>query len=92
MNKSLVVLAALILLGSAANVVADSPTDRVPRIGLDEFKTLHADDAIYLIDVRSPVQYGSGHIPGAVLRPFGQLNRFLSELRRVTKPIVAYCQ
>ncbi len=92
MNRAVVAALAVILLGSAANAVADSKLDSVPRIGLEEFKPLRADNSVYVIDVRYPDQYESGHIPGAVLMPLELLDGSLSKLSRVTKPIVAYCQ
>jgi hypothetical protein len=92
MNRTVIAILAVILLGSAANGFADSELDGVPRIRLEEFKSLHADNSVYVIDVRQPEEYRSGHIPGAVLLPLGLLEGALSELSRLTKPIVTYCQ
>ena len=60
-------------------------------IGLEEFKSQHAENSVYVIDVRYPREYESGHIPGAALIPLELLNSKLSELSRLTKPIITYC-
>ncbi len=92
MKNTVIVVMAVILLGSAAYGFADSELGGAPRIGLEEFKSQHAENSVYVIDVRYPREYESGHIPGAVLIPLELLNSKLSELNRLTKPIVTYCQ
>jgi rhodanese-related sulfurtransferase len=42
------------------------------EIDLDTFATAHAAGAVVL-DVRNPDEYESGHVPGAVLIPLGEL-------------------
>jgi rhodanese-related sulfurtransferase len=39
---------------------------------LTEFVAAHADGAL-VIDVREPMEYRNGHVPGALLIPMGQL-------------------
>lgn len=46
---------------------------------------------VVVIDVRPPEEYQSGHIPGALGIPVGQLRRRLSELPK-NKDVVAYCR
>ncbi len=49
--------------------------DAVPdalEVGLEEFADAHAAGASVL-DVRNPDEYGSGHVPGAVLIPLDEL-------------------
>jgi rhodanese-related sulfurtransferase len=46
------------------------------------------DDYTYL-DVRQPKEYEKGHLPGAKLIPFGELDRRLEELDQ-NKPIIIY--
>jgi 3-mercaptopyruvate sulfurtransferase SseA len=91
MNNTVIAIMAVILLGSAAIGFTDSELDGAPRIGLEEFKSQHAENSVYVIDVRYPREYESGHIPGAVLIPLELLNSKLSELSRLTKPIITYC-
>ena len=44
-----------------------------------------------LVDVRTPVEYGMGHIEGAVNIPVDELRGRLGELRK-DKPVYLYCQ
>jgi NADPH-dependent 2,4-dienoyl-CoA reductase/sulfur reductase-like enzyme/rhodanese-related sulfurtransferase len=45
----------------------------------------------FVLDVRTPTEFSSGHIPGAVNIPIDQLRGLLDNLPR-DRPIVAYCQ
>jgi 3-mercaptopyruvate sulfurtransferase SseA len=93
MNKAaVVVLAGFLLLGSTVAVFAQSDLERVPRMGLGEFKALHESDSVYVVDVRYPWEYEQGHIPGAVLVPLDLVSAKAGELSRLTVPIVTYCQ
>lgn len=44
-----------------------------------------------LVDVRSPEEYGSGHLDGAVNIPIDQLDGRLAELEPKASPVVVYC-
>jgi rhodanese-related sulfurtransferase len=46
---------------------------------------------IYLIDVRPPLEFDNGHLPGAASIPIEELPKRLSELPR-DRPIIAYCR
>ena len=46
---------------------------------------------IDLIDVRTPAEFASGHVPGAVNVPVDELRQRLGELPR-GRAIAAYCQ
>ena len=46
---------------------------------------------VSVIDVREPMEYAAGHIPGTTLIPLGQLQSRLSELP-TDKTIVAVCR
>jgi rhodanese-related sulfurtransferase/DNA-binding transcriptional ArsR family regulator len=46
---------------------------------------------VVLIDVRPPLEYGHGHLPGALSLPLDELPARLGELPR-DKTIVAYCR
>ncbi|MGA8978656.1 MAG: rhodanese-like domain-containing protein [Pedococcus sp.] len=48
---------------------------------LEQFATAHAEGAA-VIDVREPGEYVSGHVPGAVLIPMGQLPSRAGDLDR----------
>jgi thioredoxin 1 len=45
----------------------------------DEFAAAHAEGAT-VIDVREPMEYRAGHVPGAILLPLGQLPQKLQEI------------
>jgi rhodanese-related sulfurtransferase len=44
-----------------------------------------------LIDVRSPGEFGGGHLPGAINIPVDQIGSRVAELKKSDKPIVLYC-
>lgn len=45
-----------------------------------------------LVDVRTPGEFATGHIPGAVNIPVQQLDERLAELEPKDKPVVLYCR
>jgi rhodanese-related sulfurtransferase len=63
------------------------------RIPMAEFKKLHAENKVLVIDVRDAQAFSTGHIPGARSIPLGSLlaPAHVAELKAVTKPIVLYC-
>ena len=91
MKNVIILVLAVTLFGLTAYSFADSELDRAPRIGLEEFKALHAQNAVFVVDVRYPRDYEADHIPGAVLMPLEFISSYLSELREVNQPIVTYC-
>jgi 3-mercaptopyruvate sulfurtransferase SseA len=74
-----------------ARQVSNDPAAAVPRVTLAEFKKLVDRDAVLVVDVRDLQSYAGGHIPGAILIPFGLLEKESPTLRQSKKPIVAYC-
>ncbi len=45
-----------------------------------------------LLDVRTPQEFATGHIPGAVNMPVQDLDRRMGELTGKGRPIVVYCR
>jgi rhodanese-related sulfurtransferase len=45
----------------------------------------------FVLDVREPWEYSSGHLPGAALVPLGDLERRLADVPK-DRPILAVCQ
>jgi rhodanese-related sulfurtransferase len=45
-----------------------------------------------LLDVRTPEEFASGHLPAAVNIPVQELERRIGELERTDRPIVLYCR
>jgi protein-L-isoaspartate O-methyltransferase len=76
-------------LSDAAN--ADAWKAPALRISLSEFKRLLAKDAVMVLDVRDDESYRLGHVPGARLVPLDALADHATELRAISKLIVAYC-
>jgi thioredoxin 1 len=57
--------------------MSDAP--QVPEIDVDELTRLHAD-GVYVLDVREPDEYTSGHVPGAVPMPLGEVEARAAEV------------
>lgn len=49
-------------------------------------------DGAVLIDVRSPEEFGSGHIDGARNIPVGEIGQRTAEVGDKDKPVVVYCR
>jgi NADPH-dependent 2,4-dienoyl-CoA reductase/sulfur reductase-like enzyme/rhodanese-related sulfurtransferase len=62
-----------------------------PQIDIDAILTTGHAEQPFLLDVRTPQEFASGHIPGAVNVPVDDLRSRLAELPRDRK-IAAYCQ
>lgn len=50
------------------------------------------DDGALLLDVRTPQEFASGHIEGALNIPIDELSTRLDELGSHERPIVVYCR
>lgn len=65
---------------------------RVSTLSVDEAKRQVEEGApgdVTLLDVREPLEYEEGHLPGAVHIPLSQLADRLGELDR-SRPVLAY--
>ena len=60
-----------------------------PEIGIDELARVARHGAT-IIDVREPMEYDAGHVPGAVLMPMGQLPGSMAELDH-SAPVYVVC-
>ncbi len=45
-----------------------------------------------IVDVRTPGEFGSGHVPGAVNIPLAELPARLKKVGKKKKPVVVYCR
>jgi len=65
----------------------------VREVGVAEARTLVASGQVVPVDIRSPYEFASGHLPGAVLVPFGSGN-IDRKVRKATgdKPAMLYCR
>jgi rhodanese-related sulfurtransferase len=82
-------VALLVIAGTLPAAAQDSSS--VPRIALADFKKLHDEDKVLVIDTRSAESYRGGHIPGAISVPLSAWDQNLPRLKATRKPIVAYC-
>ncbi len=57
---------------------------------VEALKSLIANRQPLLVDVRSPSEYRSGHIPGATNIPLQQMARHLNQIP-TDRPVVLYC-
>jgi rhodanese-related sulfurtransferase len=62
--------------------------EEMPRADLQK---LAKQGKVYLIDVRPPLEYQYGHLPGAISLPLDELPKRLRNLPR-DRPIVTYCR
>jgi rhodanese-related sulfurtransferase/DNA-binding transcriptional ArsR family regulator len=65
--------------------------DTLEPLGASELLDRMRSDDVVVLDVRPADEYESGHIPGALSIPVGELERRLSELPP-SKEVVAYCR
>jgi rhodanese-related sulfurtransferase len=84
-------MAAAVLVAAAAIGLAQQEPAAKNRIAIDEFRTLHQQDAVVVVDVRDAESYAEGHIPGALSVPLDSLPQYLPRLKALKKPIVTYC-
>ncbi|MDB5388149.1 MAG: CoA-disulfide reductase, partial [Planctomycetaceae bacterium] len=62
-----------------------------PQVDVEAVLATPLSERAFLLDVRTPQEYASGHIPGAVNIPVDDLRARLNELPR-DRQIAAYCQ
>ena len=64
--------------------------DRIPTITDQQLRDRLEAGAVVVVDVRPPVEFAAGHLPGAICVPPDQLDR-LDELP-ADREVVAYCR
>jgi rhodanese-related sulfurtransferase len=66
--------------------------DEVPRVSLDQALLAHSADAAIFVDVRSPEDYATSHISGAINIPLSQFEINLANLGLDQDDwIITYC-
>ena len=58
---------------AASRVAERLGIERIDRAMLDHFRTEQRERTLYVLDVRDPAEYETGHFPGAISAPGGQL-------------------
>lgn len=77
----------MVVLALVATVLAAGYRD----IKATEAKSLlAANKNVFLLDVRTPEEFGQGRLQGAVLIPINEVERRIGEIPR-NRPIVVYC-
>ncbi|ABB33336.1 Rhodanese domain protein [Geobacter metallireducens RCH3] len=77
----------MIVLALAVTVLAAGYRD----IKASEAKSLlAANKKVFLLDVRTPEEFGQGRLQGAVLIPINEVERRIGEIPR-NRPVVVYC-
>ncbi len=99
-NQIIILVLALVILGicTAVIVVQFSGSRDHSTLTLAKNREVSVADAyqlyqdgVYFLDVRTPIEYQSGHVPGATLIPLDELGQRAGELP-VGEPILIYCR
>ena len=85
------IIATLLVIGLSAAVVVAQDIRSVPRISIDELKALMAKKQVVLVDVRDPLSFSQGHMPGAMNVPFDFLPDHTDAWKKDKRLIVVYC-
>lgn len=56
-----------------------------------DFKQLVKDGAL-ILDVRTPGEFNSGHIKGALNMPLNEINKRVNELKKKNKAVITCCR
>jgi rhodanese-related sulfurtransferase len=90
-NRTILQLACLVLalVGAPAE---ESPAKPAQEISAQQaLSQQQAGDGLVFLDVRTPEEFASGRVPGAVNIPVGQLSSRLAELEKDDR-LVVYCE
>ncbi|OFW42054.1 MAG: hypothetical protein A3J29_04865 [Acidobacteria bacterium RIFCSPLOWO2_12_FULL_67_14b] len=82
-------VAAALMLGAVS--LSAQAIRAVPRISIDELKTLMDRQAVVVLDVRDPASFAKGRIPGAINVDYTLILKQAGRFAGETRPIVAYC-
>jgi len=93
MNSKIVIASVLSMIASAYAIGQAQPPRLNPKIGYSELAKLLTDpkNKVRLVDVRTHAEYADGHIPGAELMPYDEIEAIFSEPDK-ERPIVVYCR
>jgi 3-mercaptopyruvate sulfurtransferase SseA len=68
----------------------EQPAPAVERVSLEDSKAAFDNQQAVFLDVRDPVSFASGHIPGSINIPLGELDSRANELDP-NDWIITYC-
>jgi rhodanese-related sulfurtransferase len=89
--KALIAIALAGALSSVALAEEEQAIRNVPRISIDELKTLMKQNAVLILDVRDPDSFAKGRIPGSVNVDYTQILKQADRFAGEKRTIVAYC-
>jgi rhodanese-related sulfurtransferase/predicted methyltransferase len=87
--KTILTVVAAIAIGAGAALA--SPVEEPRQYSTAELKTLYDTAQLVTVDVRDPVSYQRGHVPGARLFKWNEIEALAADLKKQGKPVVAYC-
>jgi phage shock protein E len=58
----------------------------------EDLTAMAAEPNVLYLDVRSPAEFASGHIPGAINVPLQQLHKAAKVIGASSRPVIAYCR
>ena len=81
------------LLATLASVVALAAEPALAPISQEALleRQEKGDETLYVLDVRSPEEYASGHVPGAINIPYDQIASRIAEVPK-DQDVVLYCK
>ncbi len=94
MPKKAVHVVLCILVFSTVGLVEAQSEQAASRISQQELmQRMEAQTDVLILDVRTPVEFSAGHIPGAINIPHMELPSRLGELQpHQTNEVVVYCE
>ncbi|MFB2836086.1 rhodanese-like domain-containing protein [Floridanema evergladense] len=78
------------LQGAIDSFLTSLPKDYYTVMKIDTLKNIVKKDNAFLIDVRQPSEYASGHIPNAINIPLQTLTTHLDKIPK-NRPVILYC-
>lgn len=83
----------LLAIGFASIFLACNSRAQQVNLSVDEFQKAIAQSNIQLLDVRTPGEYQSGHLKGAMLADWTNPNEFQTRAKALdkSKPVYTYC-
>ncbi len=85
-------LLAAVLLAAPLPGSATSPPGPVPGIVDGATAKALVDAGAKVVDVRTPEEFASGHVPGAVNVPYDEIAGRLSDVGPKDAPVIVYCR
>jgi phage shock protein E len=92
--KTMRKLAAVALLAAAVTAFAARAADADPKPGKVDGATARslAAAGAKVIDVRTPQEFASGHVPGALNIPYDEMGKRAAEIGPPSTKVILYCR